>query len=258
MELQWIALKGLIYRELERCFRIWPQTLLPPIINITLYFIIFGTILGDKIGQVEGYSYIQYIIPGLVMMSMLLNSYNNVVSSLFGARFQGFIEEMLVSPMKPSMILLGYITGGVMRGVVVGFLVLIVALFFTSIKIHHIGLTIIVAVLATVLFSAAGFINAVFARKFDDVTIIPTFVIMPLTYLGGVFYSVSHLPESLRWLCYMDPIYYVINVFRYAILDIQEVNFWLNMSILSLFAAFVYKFFLLLAIKREGSSTIVL
>ncbi|OAJ35462.1 ABC transporter permease [Piscirickettsia salmonis] len=236
MGLQWIALKGLVYRELERCFRIWPQTLLPPIINMALYFIIFGTILGDKIGQVQGYSYIQYIIPGLVMMSMLLNAYNNVVSSLFSARFQGFIEEMLVSPMKPSMILLGYLIGGVARGTVVGFLVLIVALFFTSIKVHHIGLTILVTILATMLFAAGGFINAVFARKFDDVTIIPTFVIMPLTYLGGVFYSVSHLPESLRWLCYMDPIYYVVNVFRYAILDVHEVNFWLNLSILGLFS----------------------
>ncbi|WP_230382696.1 ABC transporter permease [Piscirickettsia salmonis] len=160
---------------------------------------------------------------------------NSAVSSLFGARYQGFIEEMLVSPMHPGTILLGYIIGGMARGLVVGSLVLLVALFFTSMTIQHIFLTFIIAIITNVLFSAAGFINATLSKKFDDVTIIPTFILTPLTYLGGVFYSVDYLPESLRWLCYLDPIYYIINEFRYAILDIREVNFWLNMSVLCIF-----------------------
>ncbi len=219
-----IALYTLVRKEIRRFTRIWIQTLVPPAITVMLYFIIFGNLIGSRIGLMEGFSYMQFVAPGLIMMGVITNSYSNVVSSFFSARFQKHVEELLVSPVPNYIILLGYVAGGVTRGLMVGLIVTVLALFFTSLSIHNLFVTVSVVVLTSLLFSLCGFINAVFAENFDDISIIPTFVLTPLIYLGGVFYSVSLLPDFWAALSRLNPILYMVNAFRYGILGISDIN----------------------------------
>jgi ABC-2 type transport system permease protein len=220
-----VALYTVARREIVRIVRIWTQTLIPPIITMTLYFIIFGKLIGSRIGKIEGdFSYMQYIVPGLVMMSIINNSYMNISSSFYGAKFQRSVEEMLVAPMANWAILYGYVIGAVARAVVVGGLVLVVALFFTSLHVAHPLIALAAVILGAVIFALAGFINAVFASKFDDIALVPTFVITPLTYLGGVFYSINMLGEPWRAISHANPILYMVNAFRYGILGISDVS----------------------------------
>lgn len=220
---QWVAFYTLIRREVIRIVRIWGQTLMPPAITMTLYFLIFGTLIGSRIGKIHGYTYMQYITPGLVMMSVITNSYGNVTSSFFGAKFGRYVEEMLVSPMPPRVILAGYIGGAMLRGLMVGVIVLGISLFFTSLHILSIWVTISSVVLTTAIFSLAGFINAMFARKFDDIALVPTFVLTPLTYLGGVFYSVDQLPQPWRAISHANPILYMVSAFRDGMLGVGDI-----------------------------------
>ena len=219
-----VALYTVARRELVRIMRIWTQTLIPPVITMTLYFIIFGKLIGSRIGKVDGFPYMQYIVPGLVMMSIINNSYMNISSSFYGAKFQRSVEEMLVAPMSNWAILSGYVIGAVLRGLVVGLLVLLVALFFTSLQVAHPLVALAAVLLGAVIFALAGFINAVFASKFDDIALVPTFVITPLTYLGGVFYSINMLGEPWRAISHANPILYMVNAFRYGILGISDVS----------------------------------
>jgi len=221
---QWNALSTLVVKEYTRIVRIWLQTIVPPAITMTLYFIIFGNLIGRRIGSMDGYTYMQYIAPGLIMMSVITNSYGNVVSSFFGAKFARHIEEMLVSPMPNSLILLGHVAGGIVRGLFVGAVVTVVALFFTDLHLMHPLITISIVLMTATVFSLGGFINAVFAKKFDDISIVPTFILTPLTYLGGVFYSISMLPEFWADLSRANPILYMVNAFRYGILGTSDIG----------------------------------
>lgn len=225
-----IALGTITRREVTRILRIWTQTLLPPAITVTLYFIIFGSLIGRRIGEIakgpDGapISYIEYIAPGLIMMSVIQNAYGNITSSFFGAKFQRFVEEMLVSPMPSWTILTGYISGAVLRGFMVGVIVLGISLFFTKIHLYHPFVTLSTFVLAATIFGLLGFINAIFARKFDDIAIIPTFVLTPLTYLGGVFYNVAQLPSPWKEISHLNPILYMVSAFRYGLLGISDID----------------------------------
>ncbi|REJ76617.1 MAG: ABC transporter permease [Acidobacteria bacterium] len=248
----WVGFVTTVRKEVVRILRIWAQTILPPVITTTLYFIIFGPILGDRIGQMEGVTYLQYVTPGLIMMAVITNSYQNVVSSFFGAKFQSHVEEMLVSPMPDSAILFGYAIGGVFRGLLVGLMVSLTSLFFAALPVAHPMLTIAVAVLTSVAFSFGGFINALLARNFDDVAIVPTFVLTPLTMLGGVFYSVSLLPEPWRSVSFANPILYMVNAFRYGILGDSDIAIGLSLLILSGFIVLFYVAALLLLKRGTG------
>ncbi|HSN01599.1 MAG TPA: ABC transporter permease [Rudaea sp.] len=220
-----IALGTIVRREVMRILRIWTQTLLPPAITVTLYFIIFGSLIGRRIGEIApGISYIEYIAPGLIMMSVIQNAYGNITSSFFGAKFQRFVEEMLVSPMPSWTILAGYISGAVLRGFMVGVIVLGISLFFTKIHLYHPFVTLSTFVLAATIFGLLGFVNAIFARKFDDIAIIPTFILTPLTYLGGVFYNVAQLPSPWKEISHLNPILYMVGAFRYGLLGVNEIN----------------------------------
>jgi len=246
----WIGFATTLRREVYRVLRIWPQTLLPPVITTSLYFIIFGPVLGGRIGQMEGFTYLQYVTPGLIMMAVLTNSYQNVVSSFFGAKFQHHIEEMLVSPMSSQSILLGYAAGGVFRGLVIGALVGLVSLLFAELPIVHPLLTVAVAVLTSVAFAFGGFINAMVARNFDDISIVPTFVLTPLTMLGGVFYSVNLLAEPWRTVSYANPILYMVNAFRYGILGRSDMPIAVAFGVLITFILAFY--FAALWMLRRG------
>lgn len=218
-----IALQTLIWKETHRYLRIWLQTLVPPAITMTLYFVIFGSLIGSRVGPMDGVSFMEFIAPGIIMMAVITNAYTNVVSSFFGAKFQRHIEELLVSPTPNYVILLGYVAGGVGRGLFTGLIVTIIATFFADLQIHSIPITISIVFLTAVLFSLGGFINGVFARKFDDIAIVPTFILTPLTYLGGVFYSLSMLPEFWARLSMANPILYMVNAFRYGILGQSDI-----------------------------------
>jgi ABC-2 type transport system permease protein len=219
-----VAIKTLIRKEVIRVMRIWVQTIVPPAITMTLYFIIFGNLIGRRIGQMDGFDYMQYIAPGLIMMSVITNSYGNVVSSFFGAKFGRHLEEMLVSPMSNAAIIIGHVAGGVIRGLSVGAMVTIIALLFTRLDVAHPFVTISIVLLSSIVFALMGFINAVFAKKFDDISIVPTFVLTPLTYLGGVFYSISLLPEFWQKVSMANPILYMVNAFRYGILGVSDIS----------------------------------
>ena len=221
---QWIAFRTILRKEIKRFTRIWVQTLLPPAITIALYFVIFGKLIGSRIGEMDGFSYIQFVAPGLIMMSVLTNSYSNVVSSFFSAKFQRSVEEILVSPTPNYIILLGYCMGGVARGLAVGVLVTLLSLVFTDLHIHSWVVTVAIVILTSMLFSLAGFINAVYANSFDDISIIPTFVLTPLTYLGGVFYSIHLLPDFWQGVSQLNPILYMVNAFRYGMLGVSDIN----------------------------------
>ena len=218
------AIRTLVRKEVVRVLRIWVQTIVPPTITMTLYFIIFGNLIGSRIGSMDGYNYMQYIAPGLIMMSVITNSYGNVVSSFFGAKFGGHVQEMIVSPMSNAAIVIGHVAGGVIRGLLVGILVTAIALFFTRLEVQHPLVTISMVFLSSVVFALAGFVNAVFAKKFDDISIVPTFVLTPLTYLGGVFYSISLLPDFWRTMSLANPILYMVNAFRYGILGASDIS----------------------------------
>ena len=219
-----VAVRTIVRKEVTRVLRIWVQTIVPPAITMTLYFIIFGNLIGRRIGTMEGFDYMQYIAPGLIMMSVITNSYGNVVSSFFGAKFGGHIEEMLISPMSNATIIIGHVAGGVLRGMLVGMVVTVIALFFTRLEVAHPLIMLSVVLLSSIVFSLAGFINAVFAKKFDDISIVPTFVLTPLTYLGGVFYSISMLPEFWQNVSKANPILYMVNAFRYGILGASDID----------------------------------
>ena len=221
---QWTAFYTIVYKEIRRFMRIWIQTLVPPAITMTLYFIIFGTLIGSRIGEMGGYTYMEFVVPGLIMMSVITNSYSNVVSSFYGAKYQHHIEELLVSPTPNYVILWGYIIGGVARGLAVGFIVTLLSLFFTELHLHNLFVTVSIVFLTAILFSLMGFINAIYASSFDDITIIPTFVLTPLIYLGGVFYSIDLLPEFWAKVSQANPMLYVVNAFRYGILGHSDIN----------------------------------
>lgn len=220
---QWVAFLTILTREVRRFTRIWLQTLLPPAITVVLYFVIFGTLIGPRIGAMAGHSYIDFVVPGLIMMSVITNSYSNVVSSFYGNKFQGSIEEILVSPVPNYVILLGFVCGGVVRGIAVGAIVTLLSLLFTSLQLHHLAVILGMVLLTAFLFSIAGLINAIFAESFDDISIIPTFVLTPLTYLGGVFYSIEMLPEFWQAVSKANPILYMVNAFRYGFLGASDI-----------------------------------
>lgn len=221
--LYWIALKSIWKKEIHRFMRIWSQTLLPPVITIILYFIIFGNLIGSQIKIINNFSYMQFIVPGLIMMSVINNSYANVASSFFSAKFQKNIEELLIAPVPSYIIIFGYIGGGIARGLCVGGLVTSVALFFISFKIQNWLILSVTLLLTSILFSLAGLLNALFAHNFDDISIIPTFILTPLTYLGGVFYSISLLPEFWQKISRLNPVVYIISAFRYGFLGVGDV-----------------------------------
>jgi ABC-2 type transport system permease protein len=246
------AFRTIVIKEVSRFARIWIQTILPPAVSMTLYFVIFGNLIGPRIGQMDGFSYIQYIAPGIIMMSIINSSYANVVSSFFGAKFQRHIEEMLVAPIPNIIILSGYITGGVARGMMVGLVVTLVALFFTELHIEHPLIVITVVLLTSTLFSLAGFINGIFARKFDDIAIIPSFVLTPLIYLGGVFYSINLLPDFWQFVSKLNPIFYMVNAFRYGMLGVSDINIQSALAIISIFTVALFSLCLYLLNKGVG------
>ena len=235
-----VAARTIVRKEVSRVLRIWVQTIVPPTITMTLYFIIFGNLIGRRIGSMGGFDYMQYIAPGLLMMSVITNSYGNVVSSFFGAKFARHLEEMLVAPMSYATIIIGHVAGGVLRGMLVGLLVTIIALFFTSLDVAHPFIMISIVVMSSIVFSLAGFINAVFAKKFDDISIVPTFVLTPLTYLGGVFYSISMLPEFWQNVSKANPILYMVNAFRYGILGTSDIGIGHAYAILVVFIVVLF------------------
>ncbi|WP_230656365.1 ABC transporter permease [Psychrobacter sp. I-STPA10] len=237
---KWIAFSTIMYKELRRILRIWPQTLLPPVITMTLYFIIFGKMIGSRVGEMGGVPYMQFIVPGLIMMAVITNSYSNVMSSFFSAKFHASIEEMLVSPISKHAILMGYVSGGIFRGLIIAIIVSIVALFFTQLGVVHLFVTIFTVLGTSILFSLGGFINAMFARSFDDISIVPSFVLTPLTYLGGVFYSMENLSPFWQKLSLFNPIVYMVNSFRYGILGHSDVNVWYSMVAIFAFCAVLY------------------
>ena len=252
LRLNRVAFTTLVRKEFIRVIRIWVQTIVPPAITMTLYFIIFGNLIGRRIGSMDGFDYMQYIAPGLIMMSVITNSYGNVVSSFFGAKFARHIEEMIVSPMSNVTIVLGHVAGGVVRGLLVGALVTVVALAFTSLDMAHPFITVSVILLSSIVFSLAGFINAVFAKKFDDISIVPTFVLTPLTYLGGVFYSISLLPEFWQKVSMANPILYMVNAFRFGILGTSDINIAHAYAIIVLFVVLLFAVSLVLLNRGVG------
>jgi ABC-2 type transport system permease protein len=227
-----VALATIARREVMRILRIWTQTLIPPAITMTLYFLIFGGLIGSRVGKMGGMDYMQFIVPGLVMMSVIQNSYGNVSSSFFSSKFGRYVEELLVSPMPNWVILTGYVTGAVLRGVLVGAIVLCIAMLFTRVHIPHPLVTLSAVLLGATIFSLAGFINAVFAKKFDDVAIVPTFILTPLTYLGGVFYSISLLPPWAQAATHANPIFYMVNAFRFGLLGQSDVPLWMAYALM--------------------------
>ena len=247
-----VALKTIAIKEYLRFIRIWIQTVLPPAITVALYFIIFGELIGSQIGDIDGFSYMDYIVPGLILMSVISNAYANVVSSFFSAKFHHSVEEMLVSPLPNSIILLGFVAGGLARGIVVGIAVTLVAMFFSDLQIHSYPVTITVFILTSILFALAGFINAVYARSFDDITIIPTFILTPLTYLGGIFYSIKMLPEFWQDVSLANPILYMINAFRYGLLGISDIDLATAFGIIIGFIVVLFVFALRLLQKGTG------
>ena len=252
---QYIALLTIVRKEVRRYLRIWSQTLLPSAITMSLYYVIFGSLIGSRIGQMGGFTYMEFVVPGLIMMAIVTNSYANVASSFFGAKFNHSVEELLVSPVPSYVILWGYVIGGVTRGVLVAIIVTAVSLFFTKLAINNIFIVLAVVILTSILFALFGFINGVFANTFDDISIVPTFVLTPLTYLGGVFYSLDLLPEFWANVSRANPLVYVVNAFRYGMLGVSDVNIQVAFSMIIGFviAAYLYSLYLLNSGKRLRS-----
>ena len=247
-----IAFQTIVIKEILRFSRIWMQTILPPAITTALYFIIFGNLIGSQIGDMDGYSYMDYIVPGLILMAIITNSYSNVVSSFYSAKYQSHIQEMLVAPLPNYIILLGFVAGGVARGVAVGIVVTIVSLFFSDLNIAHLGITLSIAILTATLFSIAGLINGIYANSFDDISIIPTFVLTPLTYLGGIFYSISMLPQFWQNVSLANPIIYMVNGFRYGILGDSDITPYASFALIGIFIVALYLFAIYLLNKGHG------
>ncbi len=246
------ALKTIVIKEYLRFIRIWIQTVLPPAITTALYFIIFGNLIGSQIGDINGHKYMDYIVPGLILMAVITNSYGNVVSSFYSAKFQKSIEELLVSPTPNYLILVGYVAGGVARGIIVGIVVTVVAMFFSDIQIHSYTLSLLIFILTATLFSIAGLINAIYANSFDDISIIPTFVLTPLTYLGGIFYSIDMLPEFWQTLSLGNPILYMISSFRYGMIGITDTDLTTSILIITGFTAVLFSYAMYLLNRGVG------
>ncbi len=247
-----IAFRTIVVKEIFRFIRIWPQTLLPPAITTALYFLIFGKLIGDRIGTVNGASYMDYIVPGIILMSVISHSYANVVSSFYSTKFQRNIEELLVAPIPNWVILGGYVSGGITRGLLVGVVVALISLLFTNITVNNIAVALSIAVLTATVFSLAGFINAILAESFDDISIIPNFVLTPLSYLGGVFYSVNMLPGIWQNISMGNPILYMVNAFRYGLIGITDIDIQMTFFITSGFIITLTVFSLYLLHKGIG------
>ncbi len=247
-----IALRTIIKKEVQRFIRIWPQTLLPPAITTALYFLIFGKLIGDRIGTVGGASYMDYIVPGVILMSVISHSYANVVSSFYSTKFQHNIEELLVSPVANWAILAGYVSGGIIRGLLVGVVVALISLVFADIAVNNVLIALSIAVLTATVFSLAGFINAVFADSFDDISIIPNFILTPLSYLGGVFYSVDMLPGVWQTISQGNPILYMVNAFRYGLIGVTDVDIGIAFAMTGGFSVLLILFSLFLLHKGVG------
>jgi len=252
VNMMWVAFQTIVVREIRRFLRIWVQTLIPPAITMALYFVIFGSLIGSRIGNMGGFTYMQFVVPGLIMMSVITNAYSNVVSSFFSAKFQRNVEEMLVSPVSNFVILSGFVIGGVARGLSVGVIVTFLSLFFTHLQVTHVFIMCSIVFLTAVLFSLAGFINAVYAQNFDDIAIVPTFVLTPLTYLGGVFYSIALLPEFWQMASKLNPILYMVNAFRYGVLGVSDINIFYAFSMIIIFIVFAFLFALHLLNSGKG------
>jgi ABC-2 type transport system permease protein len=250
---RWVGFYTIVIREFSRIIRIWGQTIVPPVITATLYFIIFGSLIGRRIGDMGGFSYMQYIAPGLIMMSVITNSYGNVVSSFFGAKFGRHIEELLVSPLPNWLIVLGYVTGGVLRGLLVGLVVTLVSLFFTHLHVEHPLIVVAAVLLTSIVFALGGFVNAVFAKNFDQISFVPTFILTPMTYLGGVFYSIAMLPEWAQMVSRTNPILYMVNAFRYGFLGHSDVH--VGFSFLFMIVALVVLFAACVWLMEKGTGT---
>ena len=248
---EWVGFTTIVIREFNRIVRIWGQTIVPPVVTATLYFVIFGSLIGKRVGLVGGYDYMEFIAPGLIMMTVITNSYANVVSSFFGAKFGKHLEELLVSPLPNWLILAGYVAGGMMRGLLVGSVVTIVALFFTRLAVQHVFAIISAVLLTSVVFSLGGFINALFAKNFDHISWFPTFVLQPLTYLGGVFYSVKMLPDWALVASHANPILYMVSTFRYGFLGTTDVDLTLAYGIM--ISAAVFMFVLAVTLLNKGT-----
>lgn len=247
-----IAFRTLVTKEIRRFTRIWTQTLLPPAITTSLYFMIFGKLIGERVGNINGVSYMQYIVPGVILMAVISHSYSNVVSSFYSTKFQRHIEELIVAPISNWVILSGYVCGGIARGLLVGAVVTGISTLFTEFTVNNIGITLAVYLLTATMFSLAGFINAIFADSFDDISIIPNFILTPLSYLGGVFYSVSMLPDIWQTISLANPILYMINAFRYGLIGVSDIDINLAFAITGGFIVFLTLLSLYLLHKGIG------
>lgn len=250
-----IALRTILFKEIRRFIRIWPQTLLPPAITTSLYFLIFGNVIGSRIGEMNGVPYMDYIVPGIILMSVINNAYSNVVSSFYSTKFQRHIEELLIAPVSNWVILTGYVGGGVARGVIVGTVVAGISRIFTNLTVEHVGLALLVFILTATLFALAGFVNAVFANSFDDISIVPNFILTPLIYLGGIFYTIDVLPEAWQKVSQVNPILYMVNAFRYGLLGVSDVDPNRALLIILLFIVVLVLFSLYLLKKGKGIKT---
>jgi ABC-2 type transport system permease protein len=251
----WVALQTILIKEITRFMRIWSQTLLPPAITMTLYFIIFGKLIGAQIQGISHFTYMQFIVPGLVMMAIMSNAYSNTATSFFGAKFSKSIEEILVSPVPNYIILLGYVLGGTLRGILVGIVVLLISLLFTKLHVHNLFIVISMGISASMLFSLAGFLNGIYAKRFDDVSFIPTFVLTPLTYLGGVFYSINQLPPTWKTISLINPVLNIVDTFRFGILGISDVNIYLGFALVCTLFIILVVWSLILLQKGTGLRT---
>jgi len=251
----WTAFATILVKEILRFLRIWVQTVLPSAVTTALYFVIFGHLIGERIGPMGGFRYLDFIVPGLVLMAVITNAYSNVVSSFYSSKFSRYVEEFLVAPVPNWVILSGFVAGGVTRGLVVGVAVTVVALFFTDLQIHSYGITLLVFVLTAVLFALGGFINAVYANSFADISIVPTFILTPLTYLGGVFYSIELLPEFWQKLSLANPVLYMVNAFRYGLLGVSDIPLTTAFSLILLFIVLLVLFSLRLLRLGVGVKT---
>jgi len=252
---QYVAFSTILTKEFLRFIRIWIQTVLPAAITTGLYFIIFGNLIGSQLSDIGGLTYMEYIVPGIILMAIINNSYANVVSSFYGAKFQRHVEEMLISPMPNYLIVLGYAAGGMARGLVVGAAVTAVSLIFAEPQLHHLLVTLYVVLMTSLLFALGGFVNAVYAKSFDDISIIPTFVLTPLTYLGGIFYSIDMLPQFWQNVSLVNPILYMINAMRYGMLGVSDIDIRVALLIITGFVAVLYLFCLYLLNKGVGIRT---
>ncbi|SDX79192.1 ABC-2 type transport system permease protein [Allochromatium warmingii] len=250
-----VTFQTILKKEILRFLRIWVQTILPSVITTSLYFVIFGRLIGERIGMMDGFAYLDFIVPGLVLMGVITNAYSNVVSSFYSSKFSRYIEELLVSPAPNWVILAGYVGGGVARGLVVGGAVMLIAVFFTDIRIHDPLTMLLIGVLTATLFSLGGFINAIYANSFDDISIVPTFVLTPLTYLGGVFYSIELLPEFWQTVSLANPVLYMVNAFRHGLLGVSDIPLSVAFGMILLFILMLTVYSLYLLRRGVGIKT---